>query len=95
MNIEFFSDKSGCFKPEAQLRERGTNNWLPVENFDPNKQHLLYMLFQDNPETQKILDYHRKRGTTDMVTLLKKVIDKKFSGLDPLPDIDENEFNFD
>jgi hypothetical protein len=94
MKIEFFNDKTGCFKPGIMFQEFGEREFKPFDQLGDNKKNILYMLMADNRDTKSIIDKLRKKGITSRDEILSFVIINKFSRLDGKWDIDENTLNF-
>ena len=94
MKLEFFNDKSGCFKPGIMFQEFGDVDFKPFEQISDNKKNILFMLFIDNRDTNSDIIKLRKRGITDRDEILRFIIIKKFARLDKKWDIDENQLNF-
>ncbi len=94
MKTEFFNDKTACFKPGILFKELGDIDFKPFEELSENKKNILYMLFMDNRDTKKLIDYERSHGITDRDEILKYIISKKLARLDGKWDIDETTLNF-
>ena len=95
MNLEFFNDKSGAFKPGINFLELGSEKYTPFEEISEMTKKRLFMLFLDNQETKKLIDYQYSHGVKNRDEVLKYIIIKKFSGLNRSWDIDDNKLNFD
>lgn len=94
MQLEFYYDKSGYFKPCIHYKKKGDIDWSYFDTLTENERKLLFMLFRDNKETKKIMDFQKSRGMTDRDELLKYIITRKFARLDRKWDIDESVLNF-
>lgn len=94
MQIEFFNDKTGTFKPGIQYLELGEKEYKPFELLSENKRNILYNLFADNADCHKLIKYQQSHGIRNRDEILQYIISKKFARLDRLWDADESKLNF-
>lgn len=95
MKTEFFKDNKGCFKPEIMIWKMGAISPKTFDEIDENSKKQWFLLFLDNRETKKLIDYQHSLGNRDRDEILKYIIAKKFSGISRQFDIDETTLNFD
>ena len=94
MKLEFFNDKTGCFKPGIMFQEFGEHNFKPFQELTDNKKNILYMLFIDNRETNALIKKLQAKGISDRDEILQLIIIQKFSKINHTWDINENQLNF-